>query len=216
MKKTLIVLAVFGYAALIVCLWNQQKLENIAVNTNCQKPKFIRDADPSWTTVHFDGFIVDIPYSSEWRVESPWCLWEGAHYDPQIYSVVELDLGQGMKKKEIAFGRPTNNITSISSEYHLSRRSLASSFNPGIPTSWSCLDADIETPMHLTVEGVAGTRYFQGGTKWCEIMFQFSKDGYEYTLRRDLEPSMSNGLADNELAEIDEEMKRIITSVHGE
>lgn len=177
--------------------------------TTCPRPIFLRETPPTWTSVTFEGFSIEIPHSREWKVENPQCLWEEASYDPVIYTVI--DNGE---IHEMLFGRPSNNLSNIGSEYSLTVRNASPMDTDIRPDNWSCLNQNIETPKEMKVGDIQGWRYFRGGAKWCEIVYQFNHQKKTFTLSKNLEPDTHQNLGDTELSMINEEMERIITSIH--
>lgn len=185
--------------------------------SDCPRPNFIRTVTPSWTTVSLDGYSVDIPFSNDWHVKNARCLWEGADYDPFLYSVSDVDNGYGEWRRTLRFGRPANDLSSIEHEYSLSREKVPPEFSDFLPSNWSCGGTDIESPKKMTVGKVTGWRYFEGGAKWCDMVFQFVRGGYAYTLERNLEPTWPATNRTNAATaifnDIDPEMKKIIESI---
>lgn len=202
-----------GAIATALLLWKVDQFDSDGAFTSCSRPVFTRSASPEWTTIVVDGFTVTIPYSSLWDVENAQCLRDGAQYDPAVYQVTAVQGSGDATWFELAFGRPANNLTSIDREYHLVRRETTDRDADLMPDSWSCVADDIPTPVEMTFGDTTGWRYFRGGAKWCQIVFQFTEEGMTYTLERNLEPKADAHVSDTELAAIDEEMQRIIESI---
>lgn len=186
---------------------------------DCDQPSFVRDAAPQWETIDFDGISVGIPYSNDWNVERPECLWQGASYNSTMYDVFERQNDYGESWRELTFGRPTNNLSNIGREYHLTRQEAPAALFDVVPSNWSCLNSAIETPKEIVIGGSKGWRYFVGGAKWCEMVVEWKIGNSLYTLGRNLEPKWTSLTSDDEktraqaLSEIDLEMQRIIESI---
>lgn len=203
MKRVIFFVAAIASIALGVWTYRYATTNTFSY-ADCMHTTFVRDASPDWTTVRFDDFSVDIPYSSEWDIEHGGCHWSGGSYNNAIYSVVARGNKQGESWQELAFGRPANNVSSSDSEYHLSHwPAIDMQFAPG---NASCGRADVITPLTITVGSATGWQYFEGGAKWCEMVFAFQKDGASYVLTRNMEPT--------EAFVMDDEMKRIVESIN--
>lgn len=202
MQRVIVCVTVFATIVLgaSVCLFvsNTTSLSY----TDCLRTTFVRDAAPSWTTVQFDGFSVDVPYSAEWDIEHGGCRWSGGTYVKAIYSVVIQNDENGEVRQALAFGRPADNVSGSESEYHLSRRGTG--VLPFAPSGSSCGRTDT-APVMVTVGSATGWQYFDGGAKWCEMVFDFDKDGTGYALTRNMEPTGTFTM--------DDEIRRIVESV---
>lgn len=159
---------------------------------------FQRETLPEWRTVSFDHFSLSVPYSSSWR------------FSDMGLSVYDVD-GVSESVPTIRFGRPSDAGTYASREYFVYRKSRQGTFEDNslarlkIDLEFACIDGFGSE--RINIGRVEGILHHMGGAKGCSTGFAFNRGRYTYYVYRT--PDIQQ-----DAPEIDEEMERVIESIH--